>query len=328
MRINVTTLAGSGDFQYDHIEVWGRAWASEDTAGVGVDSQNQVYILVRSEEHPVVVLNPEGEFIRSWGRGIFKRAHALFVGPDDSIYCVDDRGHSVRKFTPDGRLLLEICTADRPAETGYVPGVLGSVVRPGPPFNAPTGVGVSPEGDLIVSDGYGNARIHRFAPNGKLTSSFGEPGHCPGQFLLPHGVAADRDGRIWVADRENSRIQVFTSDGAFIAEHKAPRASSLFIDRQQNVFVTEMGEVIQGPPCKKHLVRENAHARITVRNILGDILAELLPRDPEGDGLFFAPHSIVEDSAGNLYVSEVSSSFSGGLAPKNHPRLHKFVRVQ
>jgi DNA-binding beta-propeller fold protein YncE len=188
-------------------------------------------------------------------------------------------------------------------------------------------VALSPEGHIIVSDGYGNSRIHCFTAEGKFIRSFGEPGNGPGQFCLPHGVAVDCNGIIYVADRENSRIQVFKPDGSFLAEWKAPRASSLFIDAQRNVFVTEMGEVIQGSLGNKYLVIKNARPQVTVRNTNGEIMAKFLPRDPEGDGLFFSPHSITADSVGNLYVSEVSDSFTGGLAPKNRPKLHKYVRV-
>jgi len=319
---------GSSDFQYDVIERWGDlpdGWTLADTAGVAVDSLDNLYVLHRSDAHPVIVLDPAGRFVRSWGGGLFKRAHAACVGPDGSIYCVDDVGHALRKFDSNGRLLLEINTADALTDNGY-DGTFGSVARSGPPFNLPTGVAISPEGHIITSDGYGNARVHRFTAAGELIASFGEPGPGPGEFLLPHGVVVDRDGRIYIADRENNRVQVFLGDGTFLSEWPAPRASSLCLDPEQNVYVTEMGQVIQGQPGNKHIVKENARPRVTVRDTDGRILAELAPREPEGDGLFFSPHSIAIDSAGNLYVAEVCETHSGGLAPKDRPRLHKYVR--
>jgi DNA-binding beta-propeller fold protein YncE len=329
LRTHHSSVRGcASKFRYHLIEGWGNGVSRTDTAGVGVDSHDYLYVLARSDEQPVTVLDASGNRIASWGAGMFRRAHALFVGPDDCIYCEDDQGHSVQKFSGDGRLLLEIDTADQPADTGYVPGQLRVVRRSGPPFNTPTGVATSPEGHLIVSDGYGNARIHRFTADGKLIHSFGEPGHGPGQFYLPHGVAVDRDGRIYVADRENNRVQVFESNGVFITEWWSPRASSIAIDSSNTVFVTEMGQVMQGPAGSKYLDLSGARPKVTVRNSIGEILAEVLSSDPEGEGLFFAPHSIAVDGAGNLYVTEVSTSYSGGLASPDRPRLHKFERVR
>ena len=319
-------LVGSGEFTYRLQEGFAANWIMDDAAGVAVDSQDRVYVLNRSVDHPVIVLDSEGNRLRSWGAGMFRRAHAIFSAGDDTLYCVDDQGHSVRQFTTDGELLLEISTADHPADTGYVPGQLDSVSRAGPPFNTPTGVAVTTGGDILVSDGYGNACIHRFNRSGELLNTFGEPGHGPGQFFLPHGVAVDQDDRILVADRENSRVQVFLPDGTFVDQWVAPRASCFLMDPRGYLFVTEMGEVMQGPAGNKHLAMQLPRARVTVRDAQGEVLAELLPGDPEGAGLFFSPHSIAQDSWGNLYVSEVSDSFSGGLAPRDRPRLHKYFR--
>lgn len=318
---------GTGEYAYDVIGGFGHEFIEADVAGVAVDSQDRVYVLNRSDKQPILVFEPDGTLITSWGAGLFRRAHALLRGPDDSLYCIDDQGHSLRKFRTDGELVLEIETSDSPADTGYA-GTPPSVVRSGPPFNTPTGVALSPDGDIIVSDGYGNARIHRFTAAGEFVSSFGEPGSGPGEFLTPHGVAVDQDGKIYVADRENSRVQVFTSDGAFIAEWRSPRASCMWIDDDAGtVTVTEMGEVMQGKPGEKKLVLENAPPGITVRNKDdGEILAHLPPRDPKGDGLYFSPHSIARDSMGNFYVSEVSTSYSGGLAPDDRPRVSKYLR--
>ena len=317
-------LIGSGDHVYEIVEGFGAEWITADAAGVAIDSEDRVYVLNRSEDKPILVFNASGELLETWGAGLFRRAHAIFRGPDDSMYCVDDQGHAMRKFTTDGKLLFEIDTSGSPADTGYVPGKLDSVARSGPPFNTPTGVALSPEGDIVVCDGYGNARIHRFTAEGKLISSFGEPGHDDGQFFLPHGVAIDSEGLIYVADRENSRVQVFSPDGSHLSTWRSPRASCLWIEGDI-LFVTEMGEVMQGGPGNKKLVLENARPCVTVRNRDGSILSELPALDPEGAGLFFSPHSIARDSSGNLYVSEVSDSYSGGLAPRDRSRVNKYV---
>ena len=324
MTVRGKSRVGSGDYVYEIVEGFGAEWIIADAAGVTIDSRDRVYVLNRSEQEPVLVFNPSGELLETWGAGLFRRAHAIFAGPDDAIYCVDDQGHALRKFTPEGKLLFEIDTSDSPADTGYIPGKPDSVARAGPPFNTPTGVALSPEGEIVVSDGYGNARIHRFSSDGELISSFGEPGYGDGQLFLPHGVAIDNEGLIYVADRENSRVQVFSPDGSLRARWRSPRASCLWIEGDI-LFVTEMGEVIQGEPGNKRLVLENARASVTVRKKDGNILSELPALDPEGDGLFFSPHSIARDSSGNLYVSEVSDSYSGGLAPEDRSKVNKYV---
>jgi len=320
-------LVGSGPFVYElHEGFGGDLFRRVDCAGVTIDSKGRIYVLTRSPAQGVVVLTPNGKAIGQWGSGVFRRGHAICAAPDDSVFCVDDQGHAIRKFTNEGRLIFEIDRSAAPSETGYVPEDITSVKRSGPPFNTPTGVAVDVNGDLLVSDGYGNARVHRFSSNGDLISSFGEPGPGPGEFLLPHGISVDSARLIYVADRENSRVQVFSPEGSFLAEWRSPRASCFAIEASGTIFVAEMGEVIQGPPGRKRLIRENAHPGIAIKNPAGELLAHLPPRDPEGDGLFFAPHSIAIDSAGNLYVAEVPDSYSGGLAPPNRPRVHKYVR--
>ncbi len=181
---------GSGQFVYEEVDGWGEVpegWNVVEAPGVAVDSRDRVYVFCRSE-HPVIVFDREGQFLRSWGEGMIKRAHDIIVGPDDSIYCVDDWGHAVHKFTPEGELLMSIETADNPADTGYIWDVQKEVLRAGRPFNYPTGIALSPDGALYVSDGYGNARVHHFTAEGDLLNSWGEPGTGAGQFVTPHNV--------------------------------------------------------------------------------------------------------------------------------------------
>ena len=112
---------GSGQFVYEEAEGWGEVpagWEIAEVPGVAVDSQDRVYAFCRSD-HPIIVFDREGRFLRSWGEGLIKRAHDIIIGPDDAVYCVDDWGHAVHKFTTEGELLLTIETADSPADTGY-----------------------------------------------------------------------------------------------------------------------------------------------------------------------------------------------------------------
>ena len=169
---------GSGQFVYEEVDGWGEVpdgWNIVEVPGVAVDSEDRVYVFCRSE-HPVIVFDRDGRFLRSWGEGLIKRPHDIIVGPDDSIYCVDDWGHAVHKYNTEGELLMSIETADNPSDTGYIWDVQKNVLRAGPPFNYPTGIALSPEGELYVSDGYGNARVHKFTADGELLLSWGEPG--------------------------------------------------------------------------------------------------------------------------------------------------------
>ncbi len=211
---------GSGQFVYEEVEGWGDVpdgWNIVEVPGVAVDSQDRVYVFCRSE-HPIIVFDRDGQFVRSWGEGLIKRAHDIIVGPDDSIYCVDDWGHAVHKFTTEGELLMSIETADSPADTGYIWDVQKEVLRAGPPFNYPTAIALNEDGELYVSDGYGNARVHKFSAEGDLLLSWGGPGESVGQFVTPHNVCIDGDGTVYVADRQNRRMQLFDPEGEFIGQ--------------------------------------------------------------------------------------------------------------
>ena len=136
--------------------------------------RDQVYVFNRGE-HPMIVFDRDGNFLRSWGEATFPRAHGLFIDADDTLYCTDDGGHFVRKCTTDGRVLLEIGVPGKPAP--FMSGL---------PFHRCTHTALSPTGDIYVSDGYGNARVHKYSPDGKLLFSWGEPGTDPGQIGRAH----------------------------------------------------------------------------------------------------------------------------------------------
>ena len=177
------------------------------------------------------------------GRRPYRPRHtASTSGPTTAFYLTDDLDHTVRKFTTDGKLLQTLGTSGQPSDTGIVGIDYRTIRRPGPPFHRPTNVALAADGSVLVTDGYGNCRVHHFAPDGRLLSSWGEPGDGPGQFHLPHGIAVDRDGRIYVADRENSRIQIFSPQGKFLSQWTdVARPMQVFIDKHDNVFVAEVG---------------------------------------------------------------------------------------
>ena len=198
---------GTGDYRYRIVENWAKlpdGWSFKEVAAVGVDKNDNVYAFGRGE-HPMMVFDRHGNFLRSWGEGSTRAPTASTWGPDDSIYLTDDGGHFVRKCRiEDGKVLLELGVPGTPAP--YLSGE---------PFNRCTHTALSPQGDIYVSDGYGNARVHKYAPDGNLLFSWGEPGSDAGQFNLVHNICTDADGWVYVADRENHRIQVFDGNGKY-----------------------------------------------------------------------------------------------------------------
>jgi DNA-binding beta-propeller fold protein YncE len=320
-------VVGSGAFRYRWISGWGRlpdGMTLGDVPGVAVDSKDRLFAFQRGEP-PVVVFDREGEFVTSWGDGVFKRTHGIHIAADDSVYCVDDVGQAVRRFSPDGRLELEIIAPDQTELTGYRRGYHRSVQRSAPPFCFPTSAAPSHDGrHLMVTDGYGNARLHRF-DGAELVSSFGDPGDGPSQFIIPHGIHVESDGRMFVSDRENERAQIFSPSGEFVGAWTGMNCpNNIARGPDGNYYTTELGRTVQGPPGAKYVVEDALTPRITVRDSTGAILAEW--GAPEPDRVYFAPHGIAIDSHGDLYVGEVSASNSYGLAPPR-PALHKFVRL-
>jgi DNA-binding beta-propeller fold protein YncE len=235
------------------------------------------------------------------------------VGPDGAIYCTDDGNHTVRKFTRNGDLLLTLGTENEPSETGARPGLdiferISSITETSGPFNRPTGVTVLESGEIFVADGYGNARIHAFSPDGDLLDSWGDVGAEPGEFRLPHSIHADDDGRIWVTDRENSRIQIFDTNGEFLTEWTdLIRPTDMYID-DTTVYVSEL--------CR----------RISVFTIEGELLARWgNERHSTNDPLFLAPHTIAADSTGDLYVGDVAYTYHD--TDRGDRTLQKFARI-
>jgi sugar lactone lactonase YvrE len=300
-----------------------------DVDGVGVDSKDRVYLFTRGEPR-VIVYEPDGTFARSWGEGFFTaRTHGITIAPDDSVYCVDEGAHVIYKFTPEGELLQTIGNRGVPSDTGYDGRTLESI-RPGAgPFNRPTNLAIAPSGDLYVSDGYGNARVHRFSADGTLIQSWGEPGTGPGQFMLPHGVGVAADGRVFVADRENDRIQIFSPEGTYLAQWTdVQRPTNICMARDGLVYVSELWRPIGQNSYTKGETKTNLPGRVSIYDLNGTVLARWDGDDPCAAGSFAAPHDICVDSRGDLYVGEVTHTFavSRGLVPADCHTFQKFRR--
>ena len=328
-------IFGEGKFTYELAEGWGeipQGWTLADVPGVATDSQDRVYVFNRSE-HPVMVFDRDGHFLGSWGEGVFSRAHGITITPDDLVYCTDDVDHTVRKFTLEGELLQTLGTANQPSDTGYVSTEtynLLSIRRGAGPFNRPTKVALAPNGDLYITDGYGNARVHRFSDAGDLIQSWGEPGEEPSQFNLPHSLWVHTDGRVFVCDRENSRVQIFSPTGEFLgAWTNTARPMEFVVDGEENAFVAEGGSTEGGRTMSGRVMTKTCPSQVSIRNLNGEVLVSWGGPDPYSPGCFAAAHGICQDSHGDIYVAEVALTALGriGQYRPEYQALQKFVRV-
>ena len=328
-----TALVGAGEFSYSANADWARLPAGQswlEVVAVATDSRDRVFVFSRSE-NPVTVFEPDGRYLFSWGAGQFVRPHGITIGPDDTVYCTDDTDHTVRKYTPEGRLLLTLGTSGQPSDTGATSVDYREIRRAGPPFNYPTNLALAADGSLYITDGYGNARVHHFSPDGRLLKSWGEPGAGPGQFHVPHGIAIDAEGTIYVADRENSRLQRFTPDGKYLDEWTdVARPSEVFIDPAGNIFVAELGFRAGMFPGNAPPGPGATGGRMSIFSPDGQLQARWGGGDnPCSPGDFFAPHDIWIDRRGDLYVSEVTYTAGiarGAIGPDCHT-LQKFTRA-
>lgn len=317
--------------RYEAVAHWEQlpaGYAHPDVAAVAVDSKDRVFLFCRSE-HPVLIYERDGRFVGSWGEGMFTmRTHGITIGPDDSVWCTDDAGHSVRKFTPDGKLLLSLGdNAGKPSDTGYDGASVATIKRGGPPFNRPTNLAVAPDGDVYVTDGYGNARVHRFSASGKLLASWGEPGTGPGQFMLPHGIAVDATGNVFVCDRESDRIQVFTAEGRFIREIAEVQRPTQVVLARGLMFVSELGWRAGQRSFRHGQIERDLASRVSILDPDGTVLARIGGPDPCAPGSFCAPHGLALDSKGDLYVAEVVWTIAGkaGLVPQDCHTMQKLA---
>jgi DNA-binding beta-propeller fold protein YncE len=316
----MSVTLGAGAFRYEVDDTWAKLPPGKefnaDVAAVGVDAQDRVYAFNRGK-HPMCVFDRDGNFLRSWGEGVFTRAHGVHMAPDGTIWLTDDGDHTVRQCTLEGKVLLTLGVPGKP--TAYMSG---------DPFSRCTHTAMSPQGDVYVSDGYHNARVHKFAPNGKLLASWGGPGTDPGQFNVVHNICCDRDGWVYVADRENHRVQVFDGNGKYEAQwNNMHRPSGLYLDpRGEARFY--VGEV--GPGLAINQNMPNVGPRVSIYTAKGALLARLGNRlaGPE-PGQFISPHGLAVDSRGDIYVGEVSYTNWGrrGPIPPGLRSLQKLVKV-
>lgn len=319
----MSPIFGTGELRYRVEAPWGElpsGWQLRDVAAVGVDGDDNVYAFHRGE-HPVIVFDRRGNFLRSWGEGMFTRPHGMHITPEGCLWLTDDGAHTVRKFDLHGRELMTIGT----------PGV-PSAYMSGDPFCRCTHTAVAPDQSIYVADGYGNARIHKYDARGRHLFSWGKSGTGPGELNLPHNIVCDEDGVVHVADRENHRVQRFDGEGRYLGQwNNLHRPCAMCRARIGNRTLFVLGEL--GPSSKVNVDAPNLGPRVTLLDTDGQLVGRVgvLPAGI-GDDRFVAPHGIAVDSRGDIYVSEVAYTYWPTLrgplpAGQQLCTLRKLVRI-
>jgi DNA-binding beta-propeller fold protein YncE len=329
-------VVGAGSLRFELIADWPRipaGMSQPDVAAVAVNSGGEAHLFCRSE-NPVQVFDADdGSFIRSWGEDVFayKSAHGLHIDAADNVLLVDIVRHTLGRYTPHGKPLLEVGTPGIASETGHTGGTGGvGVMQAAGPFNRPTDVCVDGQGNMFATDGYGNARVHRFDSAGALVASWGQPGSGQGCLAVPHGIAMGLDGNLIIADRENDRLQVMTPDGDFVGTWTdVQRPCQVFLDRDGLVYVAEMGRRAGDVTPYGRVVREDLPSRISIFSPDGELILRWGGPDGSQDGHFVAAHDLWVGSDGALYVAEVSYTMgvAKGLVPPGTRAIQKFGRL-
>jgi len=226
-----------------------------------------------------------GKLIASWGADMFILPHGLKVDNADNVWVTDLSLHQVFQLTHDGKLMK----------------VLGTKGIPGTDdkhFNKPTDLAFATDGSLYVSDGYGNNRVVKFSPKGDFLVEWGRKGSKPGEFDLPHGITVDSEGRVYVADRSNSRIQVFDADGKFLYEWKSSelgRPWGLTVGSDGYLYVVDGGDLLPRPPDRAGVIKLDLKGRVLEKwSSFGNY-----------DGQLYWGHDIAVGGNGDVYVGAV-----------------------
>ena len=258
--------------------VWGQAIA------VDTDEDGNLYVFHRCSadtcvdrtEPPLLKFDQSGELLMSWGEGLFVYPHGLDVDREGNIWVTDARheggkGEVIVKFSPEGEVLMTIGT----------PGVAGD----GPyTFDGISDVAVADNGDIFVADGHINNRVVKYAPDGTFLMAWGQTGTGPGDFNQPHSIALDSQGRVFVADRNNNRVQVFDQEGGFIdAWTQFGRPSGIHVSADDTLYVADSQSTEEINPGFEMGIYFGSAVSGSVEGFIGDILTESVANTPEGN---------------------------------------------
>jgi hypothetical protein len=268
-------------------------WA--EVSGIAVDAKDNVYVYTRGTP-PVQVFDADGKFVRAWGQDTIKSAHHIKIDHESNVWVADIGHHTIQKHTPDGKLLLTIGTPDQPG-------------RDKTHLNMPTDMAITPKGDVFVSDGYGNARVVHFDRDGKYVKEWGELGSKPGQFSIPHAICLDSKGRLYVADRNNVRVQVFDQTGKPLdVWNNLIVPWGFWVTKNDEIWVCGSSPMqwrpedttLGCPPKDQVFMKFNADGKL--------LQLWTVPKGSDGlerPGELNWVHCIAEDSKGNLYAGDI-----------------------
>jgi DNA-binding beta-propeller fold protein YncE len=259
------------DVKANFAELAGAGWGASTTS-VAADGKGQVIVMVRAVPY-FRVFTTGGKPVKTWGdAGLFTLAHSVHVAPDGAIWATDPSAHVVHRFSMDGKLLMTLGKK----------GVSGDDTSR-EAFNQPNAVGFAPNGDIYVSDGYGNSRIVHFTSDGKFVRIIGgKKGSAPGELQVPHGVAIDPQGRILVADSDPKRVSIFDKDGRFVKTIAAPSRGGIAATADGTIYVSDV----------------NAGVVTVIRN---DQIADVIKVDGRPHGLS------VDPATGDVYTSSTNA---------------------
>jgi sugar lactone lactonase YvrE len=265
---------------YQLVDNWaqlpaGTKWGT--MSAVDIDSKGTVYALQRAEPAKVMAFDSTGKLLRSWGDGLFVDAHGLRVDREDNVWVTDRGSHQVLKFSPDGKVLTTLGKK----------GVAGDNTSTDA-LNGPSDLVFAPNGEFYVSDGEStNARVVKYAKDGTFLKFWGTKGAGPGELNVPHSIAMDSAGRVYVANRSNKRIEVFDQEGKYLDQiTNAGTPYGLFMTKDDVLFVVDG---TQGKAPAEDLTIVDTKTKSVVGHI-GDLLG---------------PHMVSVDASGNIYVAEV-----------------------
>ena len=241
-------------------------------SGVGADDSGNVYLLQR-QAPPVMCFDRTGKFVRSFGDDLVGTGHGLAIDPQGNVWVTDTGHHLVFKFSPEGKLLLALGQSDKPGTDENH-------------FDKPTHTAFGANGDIFITDGYGNSRIVHVTADGKFVKAWGKAGAGPGEFSAPHAAIVDAKGRLLVCDRDNERIQIFDQEGQLLEIWTGYKPFGIAMDGDGTFFVCGNNQVSQ-------------------LDIHGKIVKSWGKEGVEA-GQFKTPHLMTADKDGNLYVAEVS----------------------